>query len=135
MSLIENLDFCINVYIFLFELFLLQNLQKFLDGAKEGFIYFSLGSNARSSAIPKEIKRIFCNVFAKLPYRVIWKYEEEDLLEKPKNVYIGSWLPQQSILGIIFSTKYFSTKYLFLKYYFYTENIYLSFLFHSSSEN
>lgn len=76
-----------------------KNLQKFLDGAKEGFIYFSLGSNARSSAIPKEIKRIFCNVFAKLPYRVIWKYEEEDLLEKPKNVYIGSWLPQQSILA------------------------------------
>lgn len=51
--------------------------------------------------MPKEIKRIFCNVFAKLPYKVIWKYEE-DLSEKPKNVYIGKWLPQQSILGIIF---------------------------------
>lgn len=101
LSLIENLDFCTNVYSFLFELFLLQNLQKFLDDAKEGFIYFSLGSNARSSTMPKEIKRIFCNVFAKLPYKVIWKYEE-DLSEKPKNVYIGKWLPQQSILGIFF---------------------------------
>ena len=78
-----------------------QDLQEFIDGAQNGFIYFSLGSNARSSALPTEIQRVFCDVFATLPYKVVWKYEK-DLPEKPDNVYTGEWLPQQSILGIIF---------------------------------
>ncbi|XP_060823969.1 UDP-glucosyltransferase 2-like [Bombus pascuorum] len=75
-----------------------KDLQAFLDDATNGFIYFSLGSNARSASIPLEIRRMFCDVFAKLPYRVVWKFEE-DLPGKPDNVYIGKWLPQQTILA------------------------------------
>ncbi|XP_060823951.1 UDP-glycosyltransferase UGT5-like isoform X2 [Bombus pascuorum] len=75
-----------------------QDLQAFLDGATNGFIYFSLGSNAKSANLPLEIRRMFCDVFAKLPYRVVWKFEE-DLPGKPDNVYIGKWLPQQTILA------------------------------------
>ncbi|XP_071879141.1 UDP-glycosyltransferase UGT5-like [Bombus fervidus] len=75
-----------------------KDLQVFLDGATNGFIYFSLGSNARSASLPVEIRRVFCDVFAKLPYKVVWKFEE-DLPGKPDNVYIGKWLPQQTILA------------------------------------
>ncbi|XP_033176690.1 UDP-glucuronosyltransferase 2B33 isoform X1 [Bombus impatiens] len=75
-----------------------KDLQAFLDGATNGFIYFSLGSNAKSANLPLEIRRMFCDVFAKLPYRVVWKFEE-DFPGKPDNVYIGKWLPQQSILA------------------------------------
>ncbi|XP_050575438.1 UDP-glycosyltransferase UGT5-like isoform X1 [Bombus affinis] len=75
-----------------------KDLQAFLDGATNGFIYFSLGSNARSATLPVEIRRMFCDVFAKLPYRVVWKFEE-DFPGKPDNVYIGKWLPQQTILA------------------------------------
>ncbi|XP_033349655.1 UDP-glucuronosyltransferase 2B7-like isoform X2 [Bombus vosnesenskii] len=75
-----------------------KNLQAFLDGATNGFIYFSLGSNARSASLPLEIRRVFCDVFAKLPYRVVWKFEE-DFPGKPDNVYIGKWFPQQTILA------------------------------------
>ncbi|XP_033317124.1 UDP-glucuronosyltransferase 2B33-like [Bombus bifarius] len=75
-----------------------KDLQAFLDGATNGFIYFSLGSNARSASLPLEIRRMFCDVFAKLPYRVVWKFEE-DFPGKPDNVYIGKWLPQQTILA------------------------------------
>ncbi|XP_043583875.1 UDP-glycosyltransferase UGT5-like [Bombus pyrosoma] len=75
-----------------------KDLQAFLDGATNGFIYFSLGSNARSASLPLEIRRVFCDVFAKLPYRVVWKFEE-DFPGKPDNVYVGKWLPQQTILA------------------------------------
>ncbi|KAK1128581.1 hypothetical protein K0M31_003039 [Melipona bicolor] len=75
-----------------------KDLQKFVDGAENGFIYFSLGSNAMSSALPMEIQRVFCDVFATLPYRVVWKYDK-DLPGKPDNVYTAEWLPQQSILA------------------------------------
>ncbi|CAK9810028.1 UDP-glycosyltransferase UGT5 [Anthophora quadrimaculata] len=74
-----------------------KDLQKFMDSAKDGVIYFSLGSNARSSDLPIEVQRMFCEVFAKLPYKVVWKYEKE-LPGKPDNVYTGKWLPQQTIL-------------------------------------
>lgn len=75
-----------------------KDLQEFVDGAKNGFIYFSLGSNCRSSHLPVEIQRVLRDAFATLPYRVIWKYEE-DLPGKPDNVYTAKWLPQQSILA------------------------------------
>ncbi|XP_017754959.1 PREDICTED: UDP-glucuronosyltransferase 2B17-like [Eufriesea mexicana] len=75
-----------------------KDLQEFVDGADAGFIYFSLGSNAKSADLPIEIQRMFCDVFAKLPYRVVWKFET-DLVEKPSNVYTGKWFSQQAILA------------------------------------
>ncbi|OAD62502.1 Ecdysteroid UDP-glucosyltransferase [Eufriesea mexicana] len=75
-----------------------KDLQEFLDGADTGFIYFSLGSNARSADLSMELLRMFCDVFAKLPYRVVWKFET-DLVEKPSNVYTGKWFSQQAILA------------------------------------
>ncbi|XP_076627997.1 uncharacterized protein LOC143345094 [Colletes latitarsis] len=75
-----------------------QDLKRFVDSASEGFIYFSLGSNAMSSDMPRETLQVFLDVFAKLPYKVVWKFEKE-LPEKPDNVFIGPWFPQQSILA------------------------------------
>ncbi|XP_078038088.1 UDP-glucosyltransferase 2-like, partial [Augochlora pura] len=74
------------------------DLKQFVDNATEGFIYFSLGTNAMSSSMPKETLQVFLDVFAKLPYRVVWKFEK-DMDNKPDNVFIGKWLPQQSILA------------------------------------
>ncbi|XP_033333679.2 UDP-glycosyltransferase UGT5 [Megalopta genalis] len=74
------------------------DLQRFVDNAAEGFIYFSLGSNVMSSSMPKETLQIFLDVFSKLPYKVVWKFEK-DMPNKPDNIYTGKWLPQQSILA------------------------------------
>ncbi|XP_076380605.1 UDP-glucosyltransferase 2 [Megalopta genalis] len=74
------------------------DLQRFLDNATEGFIYLSLGSNAMSSSMPKKILGVFLEVFARLPYKVVWKFEK-DMPNKPDNIYTGKWLPQQSILA------------------------------------
>lgn len=75
-----------------------KDLKRFVDSATEGFIYFSLGSNAMSSDLPKETLQVFLDVFAKLPYKIVWKFEK-DLPNKPDNVFTGKWLPQQGILG------------------------------------
>ncbi|XP_063921670.1 UDP-glycosyltransferase UGT5-like [Zophobas morio] len=76
-----------------------QDLQKFLDESKEGVIYFSMGSNLRSSELPAEKRDAFLNAFAKLKLKILWKWEEDALPGQPKNVKLGKWLPQQEILA------------------------------------
>ncbi|EFA01500.1 Ecdysteroid UDP-glucosyltransferase-like Protein [Tribolium castaneum] len=73
-------------------------LQKYLDEAKEGVIYFSLGSNVKSKFLPKEQFGKFMSAFSELPYKVLWKFEKEDMENKPDNVEIQKWLPQQDLL-------------------------------------
>jgi glucuronosyltransferase len=76
-----------------------QGLQEFLDGATEGAIYFSLGSNVKSDTMTVEKKDAFMSAFADLPQRVLWKCEENAMLDVPKNVKLLKWLPQQEVLG------------------------------------
>lgn len=70
-----------------------------MDNAKEGVIYFSLGSVWKSKDIPKPIKEGLVIMFGELKQTVIWKYEDDDLKVLPKNVYVVKWAPQPSILG------------------------------------
>ena len=76
----------------------LQELKAYLDEAVKGFVYFNLGTNVKSKLLPNETKRILLNVFAKLPYKVLLKCEE-NLSYLPKNVKIMKWMPQQDILS------------------------------------
>lgn len=76
-----------------------NDLQEFLDNAKDGVIYFSMGSNLKSRDMPSEKKAIFRNVFKKLKQKVLWKFEDENLLDISNNVLIRSWLPQQDLLA------------------------------------
>ncbi|XP_017775569.1 PREDICTED: UDP-glucuronosyltransferase 2B33-like [Nicrophorus vespilloides] len=75
-----------------------KDLKLFLDEAKEGVIYFSLGTNVKSKDIPEETRTVIMKTFAKLPYKILWKFESEDLKEKPDNVKIIKWIPQQDVL-------------------------------------
>ncbi|KAM0725023.1 UDP-glycosyltransferase UGT5 [Formica fusca] len=75
-----------------------QDLKKILDNTKEGFIYFSLGSNIKSSFLSAERLAMFLETFKKLPYIVLWKYES-DLLDQPNNVITREWLPQHAVLA------------------------------------
>ncbi|KAI7815526.1 UDP-glucuronosyltransferase [Rhyzopertha dominica] len=76
-----------------------KDLQDFLDNAEEGVIYFSLGSNVRSANIDSEKRTMIMEAFGELPYKVLWKFEEDALPNKPSNVKISKWLPQQDLLG------------------------------------
>jgi glucuronosyltransferase len=76
-----------------------QDLQNFLDEAKDGVIYFNLGSNARSDHLPVEMTRAFIQAFSELPQKILWKWESDSLPGQPANVKVAKWLPQQDILG------------------------------------
>ncbi|XP_068083275.1 UDP-glycosyltransferase UGT5-like [Anabrus simplex] len=76
-----------------------QDLQKYLDDAKEGVIYFSLGSNVRSDKLTAEKRQMILEAFSELPHKVLWKWESDTLPGQPKNVKVGKWLPQNDILG------------------------------------
>ncbi|XP_017033184.1 UDP-glycosyltransferase UGT5-like [Drosophila kikkawai] len=76
-----------------------EDLQKFLDGATHGAIYFSLGYQVRSADMPPEKLKIFLDVFGSLKQRVLWKFENETIPSLPANVKVRSWLPQADILA------------------------------------
>ncbi|XP_055904974.1 UDP-glycosyltransferase UGT5-like [Eupeodes corollae] len=74
-------------------------MQKFLDEAKDGVIYFSMGSNLKSSLIPVEKRDAILRTFKSLKQKVMWKFEETNLPGKSDNVYINDWFPQEDILS------------------------------------
>ncbi|KAJ3642488.1 hypothetical protein Zmor_025267 [Zophobas morio] len=76
-----------------------QDLQEFLDNAKDGVIYFSMGSNLKSADFPPEKRDAILRTFSKLKEQVLWKWEEDVLPGQPDNVKLSKWLPQQSILA------------------------------------
>ncbi|XP_076271252.1 UDP-glycosyltransferase UGT5-like [Rhynchophorus ferrugineus] len=76
-----------------------KDIQTILDGAKNGVIFFSMGSHVKSSDFSEEKRKIFLNVFKKLDQIVLWKFEDDNLPGKPDNVHIRKWLPQMDLLA------------------------------------
>ena len=63
-----------------------QDLQKFLDEAKDGVIYFSLGTNVRSDLLPEEKRRALSEALSALPQKIMWKWESVSLPGQPANL-------------------------------------------------
>jgi glucuronosyltransferase len=76
-----------------------NNLQKFLDSASDGVILFSMGSIMQGTDWEEEQREAFIAAFSELKEKVLWKYENETLPNKPANVRISKWLPQSDILA------------------------------------
>ncbi|XP_052864670.1 UDP-glucosyltransferase 2 [Anopheles cruzii] len=79
-----------------------KDLDDFIHSSGEsGFIYVSMGSSVKAANMPDHLRKLLIQTFARLPYRVLWKYEASTALltDLPSNVKIGGWLPQQDILG------------------------------------
>lgn len=76
-----------------------HDMQQFLDSAEHGAIFFSMGSVIQAFKWPEEKREALVRVFSKLKQKVIWKYENETLPNKPDNVMISKWLPQSDILA------------------------------------
>ncbi|XP_046972520.1 UDP-glucosyltransferase 2-like [Vanessa cardui] len=75
-----------------------QDLKSYLDSSKNGVIYVSFGTNVKPSMFPRETLKIFTDVFSQLPYDVLWKWDNDELPGRPKNVKISKWLPQSDLL-------------------------------------
>lgn len=74
-------------------------LKSFIDNSEKGVILMSLGSNVRSKDINNNTLTTIIQVFGSLDYDVVWKFEDDTLPNKPDNVMISNWLPQQDILA------------------------------------
>nr|AVT42220.1 UDP-glucuronosyltransferase 321H1 [Lissorhoptrus oryzophilus] len=74
-----------------------KDIKHFLDGARQGAIYFSLGSNVKCEILNINTKAELLKAFKDLPYKVLWRTDNyfENL---PKNVMVQKWLPQQGVL-------------------------------------
>ncbi|KAK3910314.1 UDP-glycosyltransferase UGT5, partial [Frankliniella fusca] len=68
--------------------------------APYGFIFMSFGTNVRSSNLSKERRNAILRAFARVKQRVLWKYENDDIVDDlPPNVRVSKWLPQNDLLG------------------------------------
>ena len=61
----------------------------------------SFGSILRGDGISDDVRRIFLSTFARLPQRVVWKWDDQEKLHNdvPSNVMLTPWMPQQDLLG------------------------------------
>ncbi|XP_068156660.1 UDP-glycosyltransferase UGT4-like [Drosophila tropicalis] len=76
-----------------------NDIQRFMDEAKNGVIYFSMGMEIIEEWQPKHLKLVLLETFSKLKQRVLWKYDDlESLTNKTDNIFIRSLMPQQQIL-------------------------------------
>lgn len=75
-----------------------HNIQEFLDDAPEGAIYFSLGTNVKSTCLKPDTLNAFIEAFRELPFKVLWRFED-DLKNVSTNVKIFKWLPQSDVLS------------------------------------
>uniref|UniRef100_A0A1B0GEE6 Uncharacterized protein n=1 Tax=Glossina morsitans morsitans TaxID=37546 RepID=A0A1B0GEE6_GLOMM len=76
-----------------------KDLVDFIDNASEGVIYFSMGSNIKSKKIPVTKREEILSAFRQLKQKVLWKFEDPYLPNKPDNVLIRDWFPQDFILA------------------------------------
>jgi len=44
-------------------------------------------------------RQVLLKVFSSLKQRVLFKWETEEMADKPDNVMLSKWLPQQDVLG------------------------------------
>ncbi|XP_073825560.1 UDP-glucosyltransferase 2-like [Musca autumnalis] len=76
-----------------------DDIQHFLNSSKEDVIYFSMGSNFKSKDFSPERLEMINGIFRKLPYKILWKFENSELPGKPDNVLIKPWFPQPDVLA------------------------------------
>ncbi|KAJ8708779.1 hypothetical protein PYW08_010161 [Mythimna loreyi] len=75
-----------------------QDLQSYLDSSQNGVIYVSFGTNVDPALFPPEKIATFVRVLSKLPYDVMWKWNNDILPGRTENIKIYKWLPQSDLL-------------------------------------
>lgn len=76
-----------------------NDIKAFIESAKHGVVYFSLGGNLKPSKMSKEKKRAIQEALSKLKEKVIWKWDDETLVVDKSKFMVRKWLPQDDILA------------------------------------
>ncbi|XP_050501769.1 UDP-glycosyltransferase UGT5-like [Diabrotica virgifera virgifera] len=75
-----------------------KDLKVFMDKAKEGVVYFSLGTNFDPTNMAPEKLKTIVNALGKLKQKVLWKYDG-NVTNLPKNVQLRKWFPQADLVA------------------------------------
>ncbi|XP_053696923.1 UDP-glycosyltransferase UGT5-like [Sabethes cyaneus] len=75
-----------------------EDIQTILDSHPEGVIVISWGSILRASTLPSAKREAIVNALRRLSLTVLWKWEDDNIGDLPKNVIIRKWLPQRDVL-------------------------------------
>lgn len=73
-------------------------LKNFLDSADNGVIYISWGSMIKADTLPADKRDGILQALAMQPQKVLWKWENDTIPNKPDNVFIRKWMPQRDVL-------------------------------------
>ncbi|KAG5332781.1 UDB17 glucuronosyltransferase, partial [Acromyrmex heyeri] len=76
-----------------------EDMRAFLDGAKNGVIIISLGTNVKWKFIGLDKVKAVLLALSKLKQRVLWKLDIEVPFEIPNNLMIVKWMPQNEVLS------------------------------------
>ena len=69
------------------------------EAGPDGVVYVSFGSVLKASVMSDDKRKTLLSVFGKLKQKVLWKWETDEMEDKPSNVMLHKWLPQQDVLG------------------------------------
>lgn len=78
------------------------DIQHFLDGAENGVIYVSFGSNLQLSKMPPSLKHAIVNAFSDYPNtRILLKSDDDVTIpsHKTSNVLVEKWFDQHAVLA------------------------------------
>ncbi|XP_030384151.1 UDP-glucuronosyltransferase 2B1 [Scaptodrosophila lebanonensis] len=73
-------------------------IQRVLDNAEHGVVLISWGSMIRANSLSAAKRDGIIRAVARLPQQVIWKWENDTIPNRPRNMHIYKWLPQRDIL-------------------------------------
>lgn len=77
-----------------------EELKTYLDKFQNGVVYFSLGSNIKTSTLPMDKINTILICLSKLKENVLWQVDDVNFLQnKPSNIITAQWLPQRSVLS------------------------------------
>jgi len=83
-----------------------QELEKWMNDSKDGFIYFTFGSMVMIETFPYEFLRVLYASLSKIaPVQVLMKIPAPEKLpsDLPRNIYMSPWMPQIKILSEYYS--------------------------------
>ncbi|KAK5643187.1 hypothetical protein RI129_007032 [Pyrocoelia pectoralis] len=76
-----------------------RHIEMWINESDNGVVYFSMGSLIRADTLSEKPRDMFINAFRRIPQRVLWKWENGSIPDKPDNVMIEKWMPQFDILS------------------------------------
>ncbi|KAK5643196.1 hypothetical protein RI129_007041 [Pyrocoelia pectoralis] len=76
-----------------------RHIEIWINESNHGVVYFSMGSLIKVDTVSEGRRNMFINAFRRIPQRVLWKWENGSMPDKPDNVMIEKWMPQFDILS------------------------------------